>query len=231
MYMKKSHLLLCLLLLCSALPLLAQKQRIKNIPYSDQRRFHYGFCLGLNMSDMILQHEGTDIWAEDPDANASFCVGLLGDVALTEHLNVRCTPMLFFQQRQLQFVNVATGEHRTQALKTNYLELPISLKVATHRVNNYRPYLLAGLGIDMDLSHEKETPIVFNRMDLSLHAAIGCDTYLPFFKFCPELRFHLGLLNMLDKKRKDLKDQTLMPYTDALQSARNKGLSLIFFFE
>lgn len=219
------------LLLLVALPLLAQKQRLKNIPYSDQRRFHYGFCLGLNMNDMSIRHNGTDIWAEDPEANASFCVGLLGDVALTEHLNVRCTPMLFFQQRQLKFVNTTTGETRSQALKTNYLEIPVSLKVATHRVNNYRPYMLAGMGLDLDLAHEKETPIVFNRMDLSLHVALGCDTYLPFFKFCPELRFHLGLLDMLDHKRKDLKDQTLMPYSEAIQSAKNKSVSLVFFFE
>lgn len=219
------------LLLLVALPLLAQKQRLKNIPYSDQRRFHYGFCLGLNMNDMSIRHNGTDIWAEDPEANASFCVGLLGDVALTEHLNVRCTPMLFFQQRQLKFVNTTTGETRSQALKTNYLEIPVSLKVATHRVNNYRPYMLAGMGLDLDLAHEKETPIVFNRMDLSLHVALGCDTYLPFFKFCPELRFHLGLLDMLDHKRKDLKDQTLMPYSEAIKSAKNKSVSLVFFFE
>jgi hypothetical protein len=61
--------------------------------------------------------------------------------------------------------------------------------------------------------------------------ALGCDSYLPFFKFCPELRFNLGLVDMLDHKRSGLKDETLMTYTNALSSARNKSISLIFFFE
>ena len=60
---------------------------------------------------------------------------------------------------------------------------------------------------------------------------MGCDFYLPFFKLAPELRFNLGLLDMIDHKRKDLKDLTLMPYTEAIMSARNTGLSFILWFE
>lgn len=211
--------------------LLAQKQKLRNIPYVDQRRFHYGFCLGLNMSDISFEHNATDWWAECTDLNPAFCVGLLGDLALTERLNVRCTPMLYFQQRDVRFRNYLTGETRTQGLKSNYLEIPLSLKVSTHRLNNYRPYLLFGVNVDIDLAHEKETPIVFNRLDYGIHLVVGCDSYLPFFKFCPELRFHLGLADMLDHKRRDLKDETLMPFTSAISKARNKGISLIFFFE
>ena len=86
-----------LLALLSCLPLLAQRQSLKNIPYIDQRRLHYGFLLGLDMSDVTFSHSGANAWAaECPSVNPSFCVGLMGDVALTENLNVRCTPMLHF---------------------------------------------------------------------------------------------------------------------------------------
>jgi hypothetical protein len=105
------------------------------------------------------------------------------------------------------------------------------VKYGARRVNNYRPYLLGGFDFAYDLSHEKETPIVFNHFDFGLHIALGCDSYLPFFKFCPELRFNLGLVDLLDHKRSDLKDEAMRPYTDALSSARNKSISLIFFFE
>ncbi len=226
--------LLCLSSLNAAL---AQRQGIKNLPYIDQRRFHYGFSLGVTMADVNFIHadvptaDGGAWYAESPTCNPSFSVGLLGDMALTEHVNLRCTPTFSFLSRDIQFRHSLTAETRNQSLKTSYFELPISVKYSARRLNNYRPYLLGGLTPAYDLAHEKETPIVFNHFDLGLHVALGCDAYLPFFKFCPELRFNLGLLDMLDHKRSDLKDETLRPFTDALSSARNKSVSLLFFFE
>ena len=221
-----------LLLLLSTAPVLAQRQALKNLPYIDQRRLHYGFQLGINMGDITFEHSGENGWcAECPSVNPAFCVGLMGDVALTENLNIRSNPMLTFMSRDIHFRNDTTGMERTQTLKSNYLTLPLSLKVATHRVNNYRPYMLLGGQLDIDMAHEKESPIVFRHVDVGLHVALGCDCYLPYFKFCPEIRFSIGLLNMLDRERKGLKDTSLMPYTKALSHARNKSLSFIFFFE
>lgn len=226
------------LLLLPALTLSAQRQKIRNLPYYDQRLLHWGFCLGANTPDITFTHNGSEAgegwWATCPDVNAAFFVGLMGDVAITEHLNVRCTPMLYFQERTVAFERTLPTferEHTAQHLKTTYLEIPVSLKISTRRINNYRPYLVAGVQADIDMAHEKETPIVFNRYDLGVHFGMGCDFYLPFFKLAPEFRINLGLLDMLDHKRSGLQDQTMMPYTNALLSARNTGMSLIFWFE
>jgi len=219
------------------LPLCAQRQGTKNMPYVDQRRWHYGFALGITMADVNLQHtgvplaDGSTLQAESPTCNPSFCVGLLGDLAFSEHLNLRCSPMFYFLTRDLTFRNSLSGETVKQNLKTSYLELPLSLKFSSHRINNYRPYILGGFSVFYDMSHEKESPVVFNHFDFGLHVALGCDTYLPFFKFVPEIRFNIGLADMLDHKRKGLKDEAMRPYTDALSSAKNKSVSLIFYFE
>lgn len=229
--------LLILLAWMGGSPLLAQKEGIKNLPYIDFRRFHYGFALGINMSDINFTHTGTPsetgaVWhAESPDINPSFCVGLLGDLALTEHFNLRTCPMFYFQTREIVFLDSQSGAREKQSLKTSYLELPISIKYSAHRINNYRPYMMCGASAFYDFTHEKETPIVFGRLDFGLHIGLGCDFYLPYFKFIPELRFNIGLADMLDHKRSDLKDKTMMQYTDALASARNKSVSLIFYFE
>lgn len=240
--MKKKYSLLRLLLLSILLIQCAvafgQKQKIKNLPYYDQRLLHWGFSLGINTPDIIFTHTGSsdgDGWtAACPDLNAAFFVGLMGDMAITEHLNFRITPMLYFQERGVTFeriLDTAERQRTTQQLKTTYLEIPLSLKVSTRRINNYRPYLVAGIQGDIDMAHEKETPIVFNRFDMGLHIGLGCDIYLPFFKLAPELRFNLGLLDMIDHKRQGLQDETMMPYTNAIQAARNKSLSLVFWFE
>lgn len=220
------------LLLLSTLPLLAQRQSLKNMPYIDQRRVHYGFLLGIDAADVTFVHSGANGWvAECPGINPAFCVGLMGDVALTENLNVRCNPTLHFMSRDVHFRNFESAEERNQTLKSNYISLPVSLKVCTRRLNNYRPYVLLGAQMDWDLAHEKEQPIVFKHVDAGIHIALGCDSYLPFFKFCPELRFNLGLLDMVDHDRKGLKDKTMIPYTEAISKAHNKSISLLFFFE
>lgn len=222
---------------------------VKNLPYYDQRRLHWGFCLGIDMNDVTFVQatppEGVTNWtACCPQVNPAFIVGLMGDMAITEHLNLRLSPLMRFQQRNVTFRSETMVQDEggnlqphvlqsEQKLKTTYLELPLSLKVSTRRINNYRPYLVAGVQADIDMSHEKKTPIVFNRFDFGVHIGLGCDFYLRYFKFAPELRFNLGLVDMLDHNRKDLEEEPLemLHYTQSLTSARNISMSLIFWFE
>lgn len=219
-----------IIILC-IIPALAQKQVLKNIPYIDQRRLHYGFALGIDMANISFENSGNGWFAECPNLNPAFCVGLLGDLAITEDISLRSTPTLRFVSRDVTFVNPEKEKTTNQDLKSCYLELPISLKLATKRLNNYRPYLIAGASIQYDITKEKETPIVFNSFDYGIHIGLGCDTYLPFFKFCPELRFNLGLADMIDHERKGLKDESMIQYTGAISKARNKSISLILYFE
>lgn len=227
--MKKLFLIFSLLISVSVT--FAQKQKLKNLPYIDQRRFHYGFALGINFANVTFENAGKGWYAECPDINTAFCVGLIGDLALTENLSLRCQPTLYFVSRNVVFHHQMLCQIVNQDLKSCNLEIPLSIKVATKRLNNYRPYLLAGSSVMYDMSKDKETPILFKNFDFGLHIALGSDTYLPFFKFCPELRFNIGLLDMIDHKRKGLKDETLMQYTDAVKSAHTKSISLILHFE
>lgn len=167
------RLLLTILVLLTVLPAMAQKNVLKNIPYIDQRRFHYGFVMGIDMNNVIFEHTGKDWYAECPDLNPGFCVGLLGDMALTENLNLRVTPTLHFVSRKVAFVNSNIGSKTEQDLKSCNIEIPVSLKVATKRLNNYRPYVIAGASILYDLSKDKETPIVFKPFDYSIHIGLG----------------------------------------------------------
>lgn len=243
----KSYIRIFTFLLLSAMAtagVFAQKQKIRNLPYYDQRLLHWGFCLGLNLPNISFEHSGLASgegwWATCPEVNPSFMVGLIGDLAITEHLNFRVSPTFLFQQRNVTFARDFTDPtdeqalihaEKKQQLKTSCIAIPLSFKISTRRINNYRPYLVSGADFSFDLGHAGEDPIVFKRFDYGLHIGMGCDFYLQFFKFAPELRFNLGLSDMIDHERKDLKDETMRPFTDAILSARNTGLSLILWFE
>jgi hypothetical protein len=91
---------------------------------------------------------------------------------------------------------------------------------------------VAGAQFDFDIGKEKETPIVFKRIDLGIHVGMGCDFYLPFFKLIPELKFCYGLANTLDKSHtNELTDVNKRMFSQSVTSARTKMIVLTLYFE
>ena len=53
-----THVLCLLLGLCCTLGAGAQKRKVMNRPYLDQRKLHYGFLIGMHIQDLELQNNG-----------------------------------------------------------------------------------------------------------------------------------------------------------------------------
>jgi hypothetical protein len=60
---------------------------------------------------------------------------------------------------------------------------------------------------------------------------LGCDFYLPYFKFIPEIKFCFGLLDIINSKRKDLTDPALMNFTQSVDRGQNKMIVFTFYIE
>ena len=89
------------------------------------------------------------------------------------------------------------------------------------------------LGIDpmMDLTVKKNKNLRLKSFDCYLEAGMGCDFYLPFFKFIPEIKFCYGLSNIIEKNRDDLTDDTRLVFTNSLEKATSKMIVITFYFE
>lgn len=226
---------LWLLLLC-CLPALAQQRRVQNKPYIDERRWHYGFNVGVHDQWITMQGNGYidpasgDQWtAKNDQTGWGFSVGVLGELKLHRYLALRFNPTLHFGSKQILFQNQRTGLHESQEMRSTYVGMPIDLKISAPRFNNYRPYFLAGLAPMYDLSTGKHAMLRAKPLNLFLELGAGCDIYLPFFKFIPELKFCLGLGNILDKKRKDLTDPSQTIYTQSMDKA-TAGMVVVSFY-
>ena len=68
-------------------------------------------------------------------------------------------------------------------------------------------------------------------MDFAVEIGLGCDFYLPFFKLIPELKFRFGLADLLEKKRNDLTDMSLMKFTQSIDRVNSRMIVLSFYFE
>ncbi len=231
--------LLCLSLLPPAAH--AQKRKIQNRPYIDQRRFHYGFSVGLNLQDYELENtnfvtEDGELWYADVASyTPGFSVGVLGELYLNKYLALRLLPTLHFGSKDIVFRNYnAPGEAEQterQQVKSTYISLPLDLKFSAPRFNNYRPYMMVGVNPMYDLSTKKGERLRFKPMNLFLEFGFGCDYYFPFFKFIPELKFCFGLSNIINRDKNDLSDQSLTKFRDAVGEGSSKMVVLTFYFE
>ncbi|MEG1684479.1 MAG: porin family protein [Bacteroides sp.] len=233
--MKQNLFILFLLLL--SINAFSQARKIQNRPYIDQRRIHYGFVIGLHTQDLKFENNGyitengQSWFADVAEYSPGFTVGVLSELYLNKYLSARIIPSLHFGDKKVIFREQATGERYSQSMKSSYLSIPIDLKFSAERYNNYRPYIMAGINPMMDLSKKKQKALMVKTFDCMVEVGVGCDFYLPFFKLIPELKFCFGLSNLLETKRTDLTDKTLMKYTQSIDKVSSRMIVLSFYFE
>ncbi|NDW09214.1 porin family protein [Dysgonomonas sp. 520] len=214
----------------------AQRPKVKNQPFADQKLIHFGFTIGIHGQDLIMSHTGAssngEVWfAEIPSYNPGFSVGIIADRYINQYMNLRIVPSLHFGGKDYVFREQDSGEEYKTTIRSNYLTLPVLMKFSSERNNNIRPYALAGIYGATELGSKSNMAIKLKPMDFGLEFGIGCDFYLPMFKLCPELKFSFGLVNLVEKNRTDLTDKELQKYSDAIKSGKSRMITLTFNFE
>ncbi|MDR2764597.1 MAG: PorT family protein [Tannerella sp.] len=215
----------------------AQKQKPKNQPYADMKWYHLGFHIGLHTQDLILTHNGIatpdgETWyAEVPVYSPGFTVGVLGDLYLNRYFSLRLSPTVHFGDKQFTFLEQTSKTEFITSVRSNYLIIPLDVKYAAVRLNNYRPYLIGGVYSALDIGRKRGNPLLLKGSDYGVEFGFGCDIYLPFFKLCPEIKFCFGLADVLEKNRSDLINEADRKYSQALSRATSRMIVFTFNFE
>lgn len=212
--------------------------KVLNRPYSDNRRWHLGFSVGLNTMDFSFHHngfvteQGQTWFMEQPSFSPGFCVNGLFSVRLNNYFSVRVTPGMYFGNRVVRFLDTTGGQEEKQDIKSAYLVLPVDLKFSSQRMRNIRPYMVAGVMPAFDIMKKKTDFLRTNSTDFMLSVGFGCDLYLPYFKLIPELKFCFGLSDALNHDRPDLVDDPLRAgVSSSVKKATTKMVVLSFYFE
>lgn len=212
--------------------------KVLNRPYSDNRRWHLGFSVGLNTMDLSFHHngfvteQGQTWFMEQPSFSPGFCVNGLFSVRLNNYFSVRVTPGMYFGNRVVRFLDTTGGQEEKQDIKSAYLVLPVDLKFSSQRMHNIRPYMVAGVMPAFDVIKKKTDFLRTNSTDFMLSVGFGCDLYLPYFKLIPELKFCFGLSDALNHDRPDLVDDPLRAgVSSSVKKATTKMVVLSFYFE
>ncbi|MBO7230943.1 MAG: PorT family protein [Bacteroidaceae bacterium] len=233
--MQKIFYILLLLMLPSVT--FAQERKVQNKPYIDYRRLHYGFFVGTHMQDLELVNNGfvtengEEWYADVTQYSPGLTVGVLAELRMGTYMSLRLMPTMHFGQSDLVFREQKGGELSRQQIKTTYIALPLHVKFASERFNNYRPYVTMGASPMVNLTVKKHQQLLVKRFDTMIEVGFGCDFYLPFFKLIPELKFAFSPLDILQKERKDLLDANMLKFTDSVDRVSSKMIILTFYFE
>lgn len=246
--------LAALMLLCIVLPAAgAPRDKLINRPYADQKWLHLGFSVGMHLQDLEFTHNGLvtpdgQRWvAEVPSFAPGFCVNVLADLRLHKYFNLRLSPGMYFGSKTVTMLdfNAPPGVDQlptddenvmparaSQEIKSAYVVVPLDLKISGDRLRNTRPFVTAGVMGAFDVSKKRSEWLNFNPCDVYLTVGLGCDFYLPFFKFVPEVKFCFGLTDILKHNRPDLDlDPHTFKMTQSLSKVKSNMVVINFYFE
>ena len=212
--------------------------KLMNRPYSDNRRWHLGFSVGLNTMDFSFHHngfiteEGQTWFMEQPSFSPGFCVNGLFNLRLNNYFSLRLNPGMYFGNRVVKFFDTTNGQEEKQDIKSAYIVVPVDLKFSSQRMHNIRPYMVAGVMPAFDVMKKKTDFLRTNTTDFMISVGFGCDFYLPYFKLIPELKFCFGLTDAINHDRPDLVDDPLRTgVSSSVKRATTKMVVLSFYFE
>ena len=170
-----------------------------NNPNFDQQRLSWGYFLGFNTYDFDFDYNefvaspatGKDF---SVDRSIGFNVGLIGNLRLSDHLDLRLEPGVSFNTINFQYTKADANTFRE--INSTYVHLPLLLKFSTTRLNNFKPFVVGGVSTSINLSSNENHPednsqVGVFRMTTNTYyyeVGFGIDLYLYYFKFTPSIR-------------------------------------------
>lgn len=235
----KNFLLLALFIL-GLQPLHAQLfsgEDVLNNQNIDLQRWSWGYFLGFNKYDLDFKYKEIN---PDPRLNkdhvvgttVGFNVGLIGNLRLTNHLDLRLEPGVSFNRINFTFWMVES-QSSFREINSTYVHIPLLLKFSTKRLNNFKPFVVGGLSTSLNLSSNENNPDdnedgQFRMTTNSYYYEIGfgIDFYLYYFKFTPSIR---GVFAINDELIRD--DDPNSRYTRNIEKMSSQAIFVNFTFQ
>ena len=183
---------------------------MENLPAFDEKRFHFGFLLGLNSADFIMEHDLSrldSLLVLESQSQGGFNLGIITDLHLHPNLNLRFVPQLAFGQRNLEYTFLDLDSARRTTVKpieSTWLDFPLGFKFRSARLNNFAAYIYVGGKYSLDLASQEDVDqgftediiIKIRKNSYSYEVGFGMDFFLPYFKFSPEIKLGMGVGNI-----------------------------------
>jgi hypothetical protein len=220
---------------------LAQQETVKHYQKIDQKAFHFGYTLGINTMDFGIYRSETairrDTFPEVTTLSPGVDISIVTNFRLGKYLDFRLLPGISLGQRNLAYYKHAGTDSASAFTEMNigstFINLPFNIRYEAQREKNFRPYLTGGVNFRWDMARNKDfnsTENIFVKLkpfDVYVEGGFGVDFYLPYFKLSTEIKFSVGMLNVLNPD----KHETNPGYVSSIEKLKSRMVSLSFHFE
>ncbi|WP_407425605.1 outer membrane beta-barrel protein [Arcticibacter sp.] len=211
----------------------------------DDERFNFGFQFNYVSSGFevlkiknwqgLPSPEGGEanmLRAVGAPSTPGFGVGLVSNMKMTDHTDLRFTPSMIFADKELQFAFANEGVYN-KVVHSTFIDLPLGVKLKSDRKGNFRAYMIAGGKYSRNIVSRKklddselveaEKFIANRRGFFSYEAGLGLDFYFEYFKMSPEIKFSQSFNSVLDRRKNY--------FDNSLDKLYHKGIQISLFFE
>jgi len=217
---------------------LFSKERVVNNENFDKPRLSYGYYLGFNVYDYNIDYT-TNVMDVQVLKSAGLNVGLVGNFRINDYIDIRLEPGLVISRRELNYsytyFNGISHEEKDliREIQSTFVHIPLLIKFSTKRINNIKPFIVAGFSTALNLSSQQNNPkdnsnntFRVTKNNLYYELGIGIDLYLTWFKFTPSLR---GVFSIQDELVNDVDPNS--PWTKNMTQIQTRGLFINFTFQ
>ena len=226
-----------IILIFTSFTLFAQEELPKNLLKYDQQKMHFGMALGINTMDFTIHNSAVffhldSIYSIENRRNVGFNINIVSNYNIVPKLSIRCLPGLNFGQRNLEY-EVLTQDSIFKKvdmmIESTFLDIPILFKYKSDRLNNFRAYIVGGGAFRYDLAArnfikpEEQPKVRLRKADWYYEVGFGTDFFLEYFKFAMEIKYTVGIRNVL------VPDAT--QFTSSIERMNSKMLIISLLFE
>ena len=213
------------------------KERVLNNENFDKPRLSYGYYLGLNSYDFNIDYK-SNLKDIQVIKSTGFNVGLVGNIRINDFFDLRLEPGVMSNRNlsysETYFEGLIFDESDTEReIRSTYIHIPLLLKISTKRINNIKPFIVAGVSTALNLSSNQDNPddnsqgnFRLKKNNIFYEMGIGIDIYLTWFKFTPSIR---GVFSISDEHIKDFDSNS--PWTRNISKMQTRGVFVNFTFQ
>lgn len=222
--------------------------------FEDQKRFSYGYFLGLNYLDFKITPDAIGLYGNrfnvKSEGTIGFSAGLMGKMRVNNYIDLYIQPGIHFAERNLYFNHisegqrygtnvagvdyVATKEDESRTIKSSYIDIPLMVEFHGDRWFNTRPFVQVGAGYAMNLqsnenSEDDNADGVFRMKTNGFNWQIegGISIYFRRFKLTPSVKGIFFLNNELVPDD----PETLPIWAGSIKSLQTRAVMFSLKFE
>ena len=208
------------------------KDPIINLENFQKQRLYFGYYLGFSAFDFKFDYKtvSPDIQVKK---STGFNVGVVADLKLQEHINLRFEPGLYYTKRTLYFPDFEREIDAVRDVNSTYIHFPLLLKFSSVRTGNIRPYIVGGLSTTLNLSSNSKSKddnlqqkFRVKPWSTNYELGFGIDIFSEYFIFSPSIR---GCFSLKDELIPD-NDRDDSPWTGNIESLKTRAVFINFTF-